>query len=133
MHTMGMPGGAAINDFIKLPAIENGKVIIDFVLRDYHDAASQNPDYITISGTISAVVINSTLAASSAIEISSDYTLADHTATYTSGDFEITGSMAPDFTDVPSFDLQQPLVLVEHSVAFSENVKFQFTMQVIQS
>ena len=133
MHTMGMPGGAAINDFIKLPAIENGRVIIDFVLRDYHDAASQNPDYITISGTISAVVINSTLAASSAIEISSDYTLADHTATYTSGDFEITGSIAPDFTDVPSFDLQQPLVLVEHSVAFSENVKFQFTMQVIQS
>lgn len=133
MHTMGMPESLGVKDFIKLPAIENGKVIINFVLRDYHDAATGNVDYTTMSGTIEAVIINSIQNSSSAISLHADYKLDDHAATYTSGDFEFTSSMAADFTDVPSFSLQQPLVLAEHSIVFSENVKFQITMQVIQS
>ena len=136
MNIIGMPESAGEKEFLKLPAIENGKVIIDFALRDYHDATTGNIDYITISGTIEAVIVNSIANSSAVINLSSDYMLDDHNASYTSGDFELRGQIRPpseySVTDA-SIDLSQPIVKAEHNIAFSENVQFRYTMQVIQS
>lgn len=133
VNRISMPTSANDEPFLKLPAIENGKVIVYFSLRDRHDAENGNPDFTEVTGMIEATIINSSVNASAVISLGADYSISDHTSSYTSSDFVLSGQIEAQneyAVDGASIDLSQPVVKLTHNLALFNEV-FQYKMEVL--
>lgn len=132
VNRISLPGSANEEPFLKIPAIDNGRVVITFALRDRHNAEGGSPDFTSVFGKIEVDVINSITNASASINTGSDFYISDATASYTSADFFFTGQIRPQSeysVTGASIDLSQPIVKLTHQLGLFNEV-FQYKMEV---
>lgn len=133
-----LPDIGSEEKFIKLPAIENGTIILSFNYRS-HDVNATTQDAVVKQGTVTMQVFNSDIAYYnpanySYISFAESSTFYDSTATYTDGDFRFHGGVENYAKPVPGateINLLTPVVKCTQTFGPLPNDSFKYTMKVL--
>jgi len=124
--------------FLKLPAIENGTVILYFNYRS-HDVNDATQDAVIKQGTITMNVFNTDIgsldpSAYTYVNFAEDSVLYDSGATLTDADFRFHGDISAYAKPVPDatvINLCTPVVKMTQSFGPLPDDSFKFTMKVL--